>query len=117
LSEIVPQQVGFRRVEIKEGLLLVNGQPILVKGINRHETDPVTGHVISKESMLRDIQLMKKFNINAVRTSHYPNAEYWLQLCDQYGLYVIDEANIESHGMGYDLSYTMANRPTWEKAH
>jgi len=117
LSEIVPLQVGFRRVEIKEGQLLVNGQPILVKGINRHETDPVTGHVISKESMLRDVQLMKKFNINAVRNSHYPNAEYWLQLCDQYGLYVIDEANIESHGMGYDLSYTMANRPTWEKAH
>ncbi|MNK09195.1 Beta-galactosidase [compost metagenome] len=117
LSEVVPQQVGFRRIEIKEGQLLVNGQPILVKGINRHETDPVTGHVISKENMLRDVQLMKKFNINAVRTSHYPNAEYWLQLCDQYGLYVIDEANIESHGMGYDLSYTMANRPTWEKAH
>ncbi|WP_236586115.1 MULTISPECIES: glycoside hydrolase family 2 TIM barrel-domain containing protein [Sphingobacterium] len=117
LSEVVPQQVGFRRVEIKEGQLHVNGQPILIKGINRHETDPVTGHVISKENMLRDVQLMKKFNINAVRTSHYPNAEYWLQLCDQYGLYVIDEANIESHGMGYDLSYTMANRPTWEKAH
>ncbi|WP_254667690.1 glycoside hydrolase family 2 TIM barrel-domain containing protein [Sphingobacterium sp. HMSC13C05] len=117
LSEVVPQQVGFRRVEIKEGQLHVNGQPILIKGINRHETDHVTGHVISKENMLRDVQLMKKFNINAVRTSHYPNAEYWLQLCDQYGLYVIDEANIESHGMGYDLSYTMANRPTWEKAH
>lgn len=115
--EVIPQRVGFRKVEIKEGQLLVNGQPVLIKGINRHETDPLTGHVISKENMLRDIQLMKQFNINAVRTSHYPNAEYWLQLCDTYGLYVVDEANIESHGMGYDLSYTMANRPTWEKAH
>lgn len=115
--EVIPLRVGFRTIEIKGGQLLVNGQPILIKGINRHETDPVSGHVISKENMLRDIQLMKKFNINAVRTSHYPNAEYWLQLCDQYGLYVIDEANIESHGMGYDLSYTMANRPSWEKAH
>jgi Beta-galactosidase/beta-glucuronidase len=117
IIEVIPQRVGFRRVEIKDGQLLVNGQPILIKGINRHETDPVTGHVISKEAMLRDVQLMKKFNINSVRTSHYPNTEYWLQLCDQYGLYVVDEANIESHGMGYDLSYTMANRPTWEKAH
>ncbi len=117
IIEVIPQRVGFRRVEIKDGQLLVNGKAILIKGINRHETDPVTGHVISKEAMLRDVQLMKKFNINSVRTSHYPNTEYWLQLCDQYGLYVVDEANIESHGMGYDLSYTMANRPTWEKAH
>lgn len=115
--EVITQRVGFRKIEIKNGQLLVNGQAVLIKGINRHETDPVTGHVISKENMLRDVRLMKKFNINAVRTSHYPNATYWLQLCDQYGLYVIDEANIESHGMGYDLSYTMANRPTWEKAH
>ncbi|MCL7986696.1 DUF4981 domain-containing protein [Sphingobacterium sp. lm-10] len=115
--EVIPTKIGFRKIEIKNGQFLVNGQPILIKGVNRHETDPKTGQVISKESMIKDIELMKKFNINSVRNSHYPNAEYWLELCDQYGLYVIDEANIESHGMGYDLSYTMANRPTWEKAH
>jgi len=115
--EVIPQRVGFRKVEIKNGQFLVNGQPILIKGVNRHETDPKTGHVISREAMLKDIQLMKQFNINSVRSSHYPNTEEWLDLCDEYGLYVIDEANIESHGMGYDLSYTMANRPTWEKAH
>lgn len=116
-TEIIPQRVGLRKVEIKNGLFLVNGKPILLKGINRHETDPLTGHVISKEAMLRDIQLMKKFNINAVRTSHYPNSETWLDLCDRYGLYVIGEANIESHGMGYDITKTMANRPTWVSAH
>ncbi|WP_437921817.1 glycoside hydrolase family 2 TIM barrel-domain containing protein [Sphingobacterium sp. LRF_L2] len=115
--EVIPQRVGFRKVEIKNGQFLVNGQPILIKGVNRHETDPKTGHVISREAMIKDIQLMKQFNINSVRSSHYPNAELWLDLCDEYGLYVIDEANIESHGMGYDLSWTMANRPTWEKAH
>ena len=115
--EIIPQRIGFRKIEIKAGQFLVNGQPILIKGVNRHETDPLTGHVISKQAMLKDVQLMKQFNINSVRTSHYPNSEYWLELCDEYGLYVIDEANIESHGMGYDLSYTMANRPTWEESH
>ncbi|WDF67551.1 glycoside hydrolase family 2 TIM barrel-domain containing protein [Sphingobacterium oryzagri] len=115
--EVIPQRVGFRKVEIKDGQFLVNGQPILIKGVNRHETDPKTGHIISREAMLRDIQLMKQYNINSVRSSHYPNSEQWLDLCDEYGLYVIDEANIESHGMGYDLSYTMANRPSWEKAH
>jgi len=117
IQEIIPQRIGFRDVKIQHGLLLVNGQAILIKGVNRHETDPVTGHVVSKEAMLRDIKLMKQYNINSVRTSHYPNDEYWLQLCDEYGLYVVDEANIESHGMGYDITRTMANRPTWEKAH
>lgn len=117
IIEIIPQRVGFRRIEISNGQLLVNGQPILIKGVNRHETDPKTGHIISKEAMLRDIQLMKQYNINSVRCSHYPNDDYWLQLCDEYGLYVVDEANIESHGMGYDITQTMANRPTWEKAH
>jgi beta-galactosidase len=115
--EIIKQQIGFRKIEIKNGLLLVNGQPILIKGVNRHETDPKTGHVISKEAMIKDIQLMKQYNINSVRTSHYPNSELWLELCDKYGLYVVDEANIESHGMGYDITYTMANRPTWVTAH
>lgn len=117
LQEVIPQQVGFRTVTIKNGQLLVNGQPVLIKGVNRHETNPLTGHVLSKEAMLRDIQLMKQYNINAVRTSHYPNNEYWLELCDRYGLYVVDEANIESHGMGYDITQTMANRPTWANAH
>lgn len=117
LLEVTRQQVGFRKMEIQHGLLLVNGQPVLIKGVNRHETDPLTGHVISREAMIRDIQLMKQYNINSVRTSHYPNSELWLDLCDQYGLYVVDEANIESHGMGYDITYTMANRPTWMNAH
>jgi beta-galactosidase len=117
LLEMTTQQIGFRKIEIKSGLLLVNGLPILIKGVNRHETDPKTGQVISREAMIRDIQLMKQYNINSVRTSHYPNSETWLELCDEYGLYVVDEANIESHGMGYDLTQTMANRPTWVNAH
>ncbi len=81
--------------------MLVNGKAVLLKGVNRHEHDPVTGHVVSKESMLQDITLMKQNNINTVRTCHYPDDPYWYELCDKYGLYVIDEANIESHGMGY----------------
>ncbi|MBC3540125.1 glycoside hydrolase family 2 TIM barrel-domain containing protein [Rufibacter sediminis] len=117
VTEIIPQRVGFREVEIKGGKLLVNGKPVLVKGVNRHETDPKTGQTISKEAMLRDIKLMKQFNINAVRTSHYPNDEYWYELCDEYGLYVVDEANIESHGMGYDITKTVANKPSWVDAH
>lgn len=117
LLEVIPGHIGFREIAIRNGQLLVNGQPVLIKGVNRHEANPQTGHVISKEAMLRDVQLMKQYNINAVRTSHYPNNEYWLELCDRYGLYVVDEANIESHGMGYDITYTMANRPTWAHAH
>ncbi|WP_223808926.1 glycoside hydrolase family 2 TIM barrel-domain containing protein [Rufibacter hautae] len=117
VTEIIPQRVGFREVEIKGGKLLVNGKPVMVKGVNRHETDPKTGQTISKEAMLRDIKLMKQFNINAVRASHYPNDEYWYELCDAYGLYVVDEANIESHGMGYDITKTIANKPTWVDAH
>ena len=117
VTEVIPQQVGFREVKIEDGLLLVNGQPILIKGANRHETDPVTGQTISRESMLRDVKLMKQFNINAVRTCHYPNDEYWYQLCDQYGIYVVDEANNESHGIGYDITATLANRPSWKEAH
>ena len=108
---------GFREVEIKDSQLLVNGKPVLLKGVNRHEHDEKNGHVISKESMLKDIQLFKQFNINAVRTSHYPNDPYWYELCDQYGIYVIDEANIESHGMGYHPYRTLGNNPDWELAH
>ena len=117
VTEVIPQKVGFRKIEIKDGLFLVNGKPVLIKGVNRHETDPLTGQTVSKEAMLRDIKLMKLYNINSVRTSHYPNSEYWLDLCDQYGIYVVGEANIESHGMGYDITKTMANRPTWVGAH
>ena len=115
--QVVTCKTGFRKVEIKNGQLLVNGQPILIKGVNRHEHDPETGHVVSKESMLTDILLMKKFNINTVRTCHYPDDPYWYKLCDKYGLYVIDEANIEAHGIGYAPDKTLANKPVWKKAH
>ena len=117
IIETVTEEIGFRTIEIKGGQLLVNGQPILIKGVNRHEHDPVTGHVISQESMVKDIQLMKQFNINTVRTSHYPNDPYWYDLCDKYGLYVIDEANVESHGMGYHPDRTLGNKPEWMAAH
>ena len=110
-------RVGFRSVEIKNGQLLVNGKAILFKGVNRHEHDPVTGHVIPVESMKKDIQLMKQFNLNAVRTSHYPNDPIWYKLCDQYGIYVIDEANIESHGYGYKPDQTLGNNPDYLDAH
>lgn len=116
IIEVIPQRKGFRRVEIKNGLLLVNGQPILIKGINRHETHPITGQTISRASMEQDIKVMKQFNINAVRTSHYPNDEYWYKLCDEYGLYVVGEANIESHGIGYGPA-SLAKQPSWELAH
>ncbi len=108
--------VGFRTVEIEDGQLKVNGQPILVKGVNRHEHDPETGHYVSKESMLEDIKLMKQLNVNTVRTCHYPDHPYWYELCDKLGLYVIDEANIESHGMGYGPA-SLAKQPSWGPAH
>ena len=110
-------RMGFRTSEIKNGQFLVNGMPVLLKGVNRHETDPVTGHVMTKEMMEKDIRLMKEANINTVRTCHYPNDPYWYELCDEYGLYVIDEANIESHGMGYDPDRTLGNNPDWLEAH
>ena len=117
ILEIERCDFGFRTVEITSGQLLVNDAPILIKGVNRHEHDPDTGHYVTLESMLKDITLMKQFNINTVRTAHYPNDPIWYDLCDQYGLYVIDEANIESHGMGYDPDKTLANKPEWKKAH
>ncbi|MEI6899540.1 MAG: glycoside hydrolase family 2 TIM barrel-domain containing protein, partial [Bacteroidota bacterium] len=115
--EAVTSRVGFRKSEIKNGQFLLNGKPIRIKGVNRHEHDPVSGHVISRELMLKDIKLMKEANINTVRTCHYPDDPVWYDLCDEYGLYVIDEANIESHGMGYDPDKTLGNNPLWEKAH
>ncbi|WP_100616330.1 glycoside hydrolase family 2 TIM barrel-domain containing protein [Confluentibacter citreus] len=110
-------KIGFRTTEIKGGQLLVNGKPIFLKGVNRHEHDPDHGHVIDEEDMLADIKMMKLNNINAVRTSHYPNDPLWYKLCDQYGLYIYDEANVESHGMGYNPKQTLANKPEWKAAH
>lgn len=110
LVESIVHDIGFRTTELKKGQLLVNGKPILFKGVNRHEHDPESGHVISKTSMLKDIQLVKQFNINAVRTSHYPNDPYWYELCNQYGLYVIDEANVESHGYGWSVNEIAKDR-------
>ncbi|MBQ5831161.1 MAG: beta-galactosidase, partial [Alistipes sp.] len=115
-GEAYAQRVGFRTSEIKDGLLLVNGQPVLIKGVNRHEVDPLKGFVMTRERMIQDIKLMKQFNINAVRTCHYPDTPEWYDLCDEYGLYVIDEANIESHGMGYGEK-TLAKEPRYAKAH
>lgn len=116
VAEVVPQRVGFRKVEIKNAQVLVNGQPVLFKGANRHELDPVTGYVVSMDRMLEDIHVMKELNINAVRTCHYPNDPRWYELCDIYGIYMVAEANIESHGMGYG-DKTLAKEPTYEKAH
>jgi beta-galactosidase len=114
--EVVGCKVGFRKVEITGGQLLVNGRAIYCKGVNRHEHDPVTGHYITRESMIRDIKLMKQNNINAVRTCHYPDDPKWYDLCDEFGIYLIDEANIESHGMGYGPA-SLGKKPAWKKAH
>ncbi|HRX86286.1 MAG TPA: glycoside hydrolase family 2 TIM barrel-domain containing protein [Phycisphaerae bacterium] len=114
--EFVACDVGFRRVEIRDGELLVNGRAILIKGVDRHEHDPDHGHTVSTESMIADIRLMKQNNINAVRTSHYPNRAAWYDLCDRFGLYLIDEANIESHALRQDPR-TLARDPAWLDAH
>ncbi|MFO7617051.1 MAG: glycoside hydrolase family 2 TIM barrel-domain containing protein [Bacteroidales bacterium] len=111
------RRIGFRRVEISDARLLVNGKPVYLKGVNLHEHHPETGHVIDEATMKLDILTMKSNNINAVRTSHYPQPERWYELCDQYGLYVIDEANIESHGIGYHKDVTLADQPEWAAAH
>lgn len=112
-------KVGFRTVEIKDKQLLVNGQPILVKGVNYHEHNENTGHYVSEELMKKDFELWKRYNVNTVRTCHYPQQEHFYELCDEYGIYVIDEANIESHGMGYDLRVggTLGNNPLFMNAH
>ncbi|NDV66743.1 glycoside hydrolase family 2 TIM barrel-domain containing protein [Bacteroides sp. 224] len=114
--EVIPQKVGLRKIEMKNAQILVNGQPVLFKGANRHEMDPDMGYVISCERMLQDIRVMKEFNINAVRTCHYPDNNLWYDLCDEYGLYVVAEANIESHGMGYG-DKTLAKNASYAKAH
>ncbi len=115
--EVVPVRVGFRSVEIKGRDFLVNGKRVFFKGVNRHEHNPKTGHTLTKADMRKDMEMMKKLNVNAVRHSHYPPDPYWMELCDEYGLYVIDEANIESHGRYYDLQYTFANDKQWRVPH
>lgn len=113
VTEAITQTFGFREVEIKNGLLLVNGTPIHLKGVNRHEHDPVKGRSISIESMKHDIELMKKSNINAVRNSHYPNYPEWYDLCNKHGIYLVDEANIESHGMEALDMDSLTRHPDW----
>ena len=114
--ESTTRQIGFRSVEIKNGLLLVNGKSIKLKGVNAQETDPETGHVMSEEMIMKDIRLWKENNINAVRLSHYPRGSRFYELCDKHGIYVVDEANIESHGMYYG-DRSLAKKPSWENAH
>ena len=114
--EVIKQRVGFRHIEIKGGQLLVNGQPILIKGADRHEMDPDGGYIVSVERMIQDIKIMKLLNINAVRTCHYPDDPRWYDLCDEYGLYLTAESNLESHGMGYGEG-TLAKREDYAKAH
>lgn len=115
-DEVIPVSVGFRKVEIKNAQVLVNGKPVLFKGADRHELDPDGGYVVSPERMLQDIAIMKQHNINAVRTCHYPDDELWYELCDKYGIYLVAEADIESHGMGYKEK-TLAIVPAYHKAH
>ena len=112
----IRQNVGFRHVEIKDGQLLVNGQAILIKGVDRHELDPDGGYIVSMERMRQDIRIMKQLNINAVRTSHYPDDPRWYELCDSAGLYLVAEANLESHGMGYGEG-TLAKRTDFRQMH
>lgn len=112
----IQNKIGFRTVEIQKNQLCINGKPLTLKGVNRHEHDEHTGHIITIESMVEDILLMKKYNINAVRNSHYPNHPEWYNLCDEYGLYMVDEANIESHGMGFEEE-SLAKDIDWQEAH
>ena len=114
--EVIRQRVGFRHIEIKNAQLLINGQPVLIKGADRHELDPDGGYIVSMERMIQDAKIMKQLNINAVRTCHYPDDPRWYDLCDEYGFYVTAEANLESHGMGYG-DKTLAKNKDFEKMH
>ena len=116
VTEVVPVRTGFRKVEIRDSQVLVNGQPVLIKGADRHELDPNGGYVVPRERMEQDIRIMKQFNINAVRTSHYPDDSYFYDLCDKYGIYLVAEANVESHGMGYGPK-TLGNDVRFKEAH
>ncbi len=115
-KEVIERNIGFRSVKVENAQLLVNGKPILIKGVNRHELDPDGGYVVSRKRMEEDIRLMKSLNINAVRTCHYPDAPYFYALCDKYGLYVVAEANLESHGMGYGKE-SLSHKKSWRRAH
>ncbi|MES2778040.1 MAG: glycoside hydrolase family 2 TIM barrel-domain containing protein [Bacteroidota bacterium] len=115
--EVIPQRVGFRSVEITGSDLLVNGKRVFLKGVNRHEHNATQGHTLTRDDMRKDMEMMKKLNVNAVRHSHYPPDPYWMELCDEFGLYVIDEANIESHGRYYNLETTFANDRQWRMPH
>ncbi|MBD5330797.1 MAG: DUF4981 domain-containing protein [Bacteroides sp.] len=115
-DEVIPVNVGFRKIELKGDQVLVNGKAVLFKGADRHELDPDGGYVVSPERMLQDIRIMKENNINAVRTCHYPDDNLWYDLCDKYGIYVVAEANLESHGMGYGEK-TLAKVDSWKTAH
>jgi len=117
ILESVSSKIGFRKVEILNSRLLVNGVAILIKGTDMHEHDDVNGHVVDESLILKDIRVMKSHNINAVRTSHYPQQELWYEMCDKFGLYLVDEANIESHGIGYDKDVTIADKSEWAAAH
>jgi len=116
IVEVLQSNFGFRKIEIKDQQLFVNGKSVILKGVNRHEWDPYNGRTVSTELMKKDIELIKQFNINTVRTSHYPNHPYFYRLCDEYGIYVVSEANVESHGMGWNKAEGLAQKPSWERA-
>jgi len=116
-KEVIAQRIGFRNVEIVNGRFLVNGRPVKLKGTNLHEHHDVNGHVVDEATMLEDIRLMKAANLNAVRNSHYPQPDRWYELVSEHGLYMVDEANIESHGYGYDHDKTLGNKPHWKPHH
>jgi beta-galactosidase len=117
ILESVGSKIGFRKVEIVNSQLLINGVAVRIKGTNMHEHNEITGHVVDEATVLKDIRVMKSNNINAVRTSHYPQQEFWYEMCDKYGLYLVDEADIESHGIGYNKDITLADKPEWAAAH
>jgi len=116
-SEAVRLQVGFRTVEIRQGRLLLNGKELTIRGVNRHEHDPLKGHYVTREACIEDIRLMKLHNFNAVRCSHYPHDPEWYDLCDEYGIYIVNDANLESHGVDFDWKKTLGNKPEWGDAH
>lgn len=116
IVEVTSSKIGFRKIEIKKAQVLINGKKVYFKGVNLHEYNYKTGQVVNREVMMRNIQLMKELNINAVRTSHYPQPTLWYKLCDQYGIYLVDEANQESHGLGYGPS-NVSNLPEWNATH
>jgi beta-galactosidase len=117
VQEVVAQRIGFRRVEIENAVFQINGAPVVLRGANRHEHHPDTGHVVNTESMLRDIRMLKRHNFNAVRASHYPNVPEWYRLCDRHGIYLIDEANLETHGFGRDNDNAINHHPDWRQPH